>query len=446
MTQSGQRTAHSDDKHDSYLQAVESDPEIAISAVAADLVRARTHLGLDIETVAEDLRIRKDHLAAIEGGRFDTLPGPVYVVGFLRSYANYLGLDADDIITRFKSESMGFEVPQKLQFPAAPEAGRLPRIPLLIAALAMAGLGYVGWYFVTSSEGDIASLIPEVPGRLADLVYGTDDATGAPPEEVEAPAEPEPQQASVATEPVTVDPEPAAPEPAVAPATPEPAVTATAETASSAPESTTPSVTTGEPASADTETVSPDIVTVEPLAPPSVEPETTVAVETQAADPGNGVAQDESVALSEITPVAASEPTVSLASSTPAEEDGNEAAADAADLAALEVPPPPEVSTDYVPRVFGQANSDSRIVVKARLESWVQVTGANNELLITRILRPGDVYHVPDREGLFLMTGNAGGIDVLVDGSIAPSLGPINAVRRDVVLVPDRLVSGTAVP
>ena len=446
MTQSGRQTAHSDDKHDSYLQAVESDPDIAISAVAADLVRARTHLGLDIETVAEDLRIRKDHLLAIEGGRFDTLPGPVYVVGFLRSYANYLGLDADDIITRFKTESMGFEVPQKLHFPVVPEAGRLPRVPLLIAALVMAGLGYVGWYYVTSSEGDLAGLIPEVPGRLADLVSASDDdATGAPPEDVEAPAEPEPEQATVEPEPATVEPEPA-----------------TVEAVSTAPESPTPSATAGttasggEPASAGTETVSPDIVTVEPLAAPSAEPEITVAVGTQATDPGNGVdsAPDESGALSETTPAettpaVASEPTVSPGSSTPLEDDGNDAASAEAgetDVAALVVPPPPEVSTDYVPRVFGQANSGSRILVKARLESWVQVTGADNELLITRILRPGDVYHVPDREGLFLMTGNAGGIDLLVDGALAPSLGPVNAIRRDVALVPDRLASGTAVP
>jgi cytoskeletal protein RodZ len=435
MTQSGRQTAHSDDKHDSYLQAVESDPDIAISAVAADLVRARTHLGLEIETVAEDLRIRRDHLLAIEGGRYDTLPGPVYVVGFLRSYANYLGLDADDIITRFKAESMGFEVPQKLHFPVVPEAGRLPRVPLLIAALVMAGLGYVGWYYVTSSEGDLASLIPEVPGRLADLVSASDDdATGAPPADVAAPAEPEPATAE-----------------------PEPAITATAEAVSPAPSATAGTTASdGEPASAGTETVSPDIVTVEPLAAPSAEPEITVADGTQATDPGNGVdsTPDESGAPSETgpaeaIPAVAAEPTVSPGSSTPPEDDGNDAASAEAgetDVAALVVPPPPEVSTDYVPRVFGQANSGSRILVKARLESWVQVTGANNELLITRILRPGDVYHVPDREGLFLMTGNAGGIDLLVDGAIVPSLGPVNAIRRDVALVPDRLASGTAVP
>ena len=440
MTQPGQQTARSDDDNDSYLRAVESDVDVATSAVAADLVRARTHLGLDIETVAEDLRIRKDHLEAIEGGQFDTLPGPVYVVGFLRSYANYLGLDGEDIVSRFKIESTGFEASQKLQFPAAPDAGRLPKIPLLIAALVMAGLGYVGWYYVTSDEGEIAGLIPEVPDRLADLITTSDDATGAPPEETEA----------------------ASPEPAVAPTEPEPTVTAEAEAVSPAPEPPAPSTTAGdEAASEGAETASPDVVVVEPLPAPSAETRTAEVVEAQTTEPGNTVAAAEPApangadsaseapeALADSAPAAVPESVVSAVSSTPAGEDDVAAPTETAeaDVAALEVPPPPEVSTDYVPRVFGQANIGSRILVKARLESWVQVTGANNELLITRILRPGDVYHVPDLDGLMLMTGNAGGIDVLVDGSMAPSLGPVNAVRRNVALVPERLASGTAVP
>ena len=45
--------------------------------------------------VAADLRIRQVYIAAMEDGRFDDLPGPTYAVGFVRAYADYLGLDGD---------------------------------------------------------------------------------------------------------------------------------------------------------------------------------------------------------------------------------------------------------------------------------------------------------------------------------------------------------------
>jgi len=45
-----------------------------------------------------------------------------------------------------------------------------------------------------------------------------------------------------------------------------------------------------------------------------------------------------------------------------------------------------------------------------------------------------------------LAVGNAGGIDVFVDGSKAPALGPVGVGRRGVSLDPERLKSGTALP
>jgi len=62
--------------------------------------------------------------------------------------------------------------------------------------------------------------------------------------------------------------------------------------------------------------------------------------------------------------------------------------------------------------------------------------------VLTRIFRPGDVYLVPNRPGLTLMTGNAGGLEVIVDGKPIAPLGPVGAVRRDVVLDPAKLLAG----
>ena len=82
------------------------------------------------------------------------------------------------------------------------------------------------------------------------------------------------------------------------------------------------------------------------------------------------------------------------------------------------------------------------MVITALANSWVQIQGPDNELLLTRILRPGDSYHVPDRPGLIMVTGNAGGLEIRVDDALVPALGPVGVVRRNIALAPDSLMAG----
>ena len=87
----------------------------------------------------------------------------------------------------------------------------------------------------------------------------------------------------------------------------------------------------------------------------------------------------------------------------------------------------------------------SRIVVRAKTDSWIQVRDSvANRLLLTRLLRAGDSYDAPDRAGLQLLTGNAGALEILVDGVTVPAIGPVGAVRRGVALDAGRLREGTA--
>ncbi len=94
----------------------------------------------------------------------------------------------------------------------------------------------------------------------------------------------------------------------------------------------------------------------------------------------------------------------------------------------------------------GAAAGDGRILIKAKTNSWIQVRdNAAGELLLTRLLRAGDSYAVPNRPGLQLSTGNAGAIEILVDGQPVPSIGAEGTVRRKVALDAERLKAGTAV-
>jgi cytoskeleton protein RodZ len=67
------------------------------TGVGSALQRAREVRGLSLDEAARDTRLRVDQLDALEREDFDVLPGDVYVRASLRTYASYLGLDADKI-------------------------------------------------------------------------------------------------------------------------------------------------------------------------------------------------------------------------------------------------------------------------------------------------------------------------------------------------------------
>lgn len=54
---------------------------------------ARLKAGLDISDVARELKVKHQYLRAIEDGDLSVIPGQVYVNGYRRMYAKYLGID-----------------------------------------------------------------------------------------------------------------------------------------------------------------------------------------------------------------------------------------------------------------------------------------------------------------------------------------------------------------
>jgi hypothetical protein len=111
---------------------------------------AREARGVDLFRVERDTRIRIKYLSAMEEGDFSALPGDVYVRGFLRNYASYLGLDPDEAeaewrrgnvaprVTRRPSPPAAASSPGAATQPAAPQV-RLPSLKL--PSLRMPGRG-----------------------------------------------------------------------------------------------------------------------------------------------------------------------------------------------------------------------------------------------------------------------------------------------------------------
>ncbi len=152
------------------------------SLVGNDLRGARERLGWDLDAIAAHLRIRPAVLHAIEESRVADLPAGAYTVGFLRTYAALLGLDADEVARRFRAEAAELARKPDLTFPSpVPERGVPAGAVVLLGAVLAVG-AYAGWYRMSDTRPS-EEPVRQVPQRLADLVR-------QPPAPVQAPAAP----------------------------------------------------------------------------------------------------------------------------------------------------------------------------------------------------------------------------------------------------------------
>lgn len=87
---------------------------------------------------------------------------------------------------------------------------------------------------------------------------------------------------------------------------------------------------------------------------------------------------------------------------------------------------------------------DSRIVLVARDSAWVQVRSPSRDFIRSKTMEAGERLALPDRSDLALWTGNAGGVEVLVDGQSLGVLGESGRVMRDVPLAIDQLKARAA--
>jgi hypothetical protein len=127
--------------------------------------------------------------------------------------------------------------------------------------------------------------------------------------------------------------------------------------------------------------------------------------------------------------------------------------------AAPVLPPPAPAAADTVPTVAAPASQpetaaiasppaptaepapaaptgapSGQIVLQATADTWVEVRNRQGGTLLGRVLREGDSWTVPRQDALVLSVGNAGGLQILIDGNPAPALGPSGVVRRNIPL------------
>ena len=77
---------------------------LAHETLGAALRAARIGLGRTVQDVADDTRVRRVYLEAIEEMRLEALPSRPFAMGYIRAFATSLGLDPDVAIERFKTD------------------------------------------------------------------------------------------------------------------------------------------------------------------------------------------------------------------------------------------------------------------------------------------------------------------------------------------------------
>ena len=121
-------------------------PQKQVNKVGALLKEMRLQKGLKLPDIAKRLCIRKFYLEAIEESDYKEIPPFPYGVGFIRSYADYLGLNSSNIVELYKEETN--TNPDKNIYVLEPQSeATVPNRKYLIISLLALILVYVLWYF-----------------------------------------------------------------------------------------------------------------------------------------------------------------------------------------------------------------------------------------------------------------------------------------------------------
>jgi cytoskeleton protein RodZ len=311
--------------------AEEAEPQEPKETPGDVLRLARTARGEDVATVAAKLKMRRDQLEAIETGDYAKLPGRTYVFGFVRTYARYLGLDAEALVQRIKDESADDAdvKASALVFPeASEERHMLPNGSILIWAMLIAMVIY-GITYLT------------MPDRKSATTAKADQPT------------------------VVIE---------------------------------------------DTKAVAPQT-------------ETSVSDAWRAATSEPPVTF---VAGAEVLPEASEGEGPRLLTDDPALP--REVAFDIAQV------------TDAAVSSAPAQNTGSRVTFKALEATYIQIKDPRQRggraVLVSRVLNPGESYEAPNRDGLVMQTGNAGGLQVEVDGRVIGVLGKGGEVITRIPLDP----------
>lgn len=157
------------------------EPKAYVERLGDMMKRLREQRGDDLQYIADYLCIRRNFLEALESSHYDELPADAYVIGFLRSYANYLGTDGKEAIDRYRSEMAGRRKKPTLVLPTPISEGRTPSAIIMAGAAVAALLIYVLWYGLSTSDRTAITTPPALPSTAVPDTTPPPSADATPP-------------------------------------------------------------------------------------------------------------------------------------------------------------------------------------------------------------------------------------------------------------------------
>ena len=387
--------------------------------IGAQLKTARHEHGFRLSDVARELRISGDYLKLLESGEFDQLPAPTYVSGFLRSYGKFVGLDGAELASRFYAlqDHASSKMDYKLPATAAPPQRSAPAVASLCVVLAVGVYG--GWYWFSGPK----TLDATVESELAAV-----ELDSSRPGMMEKNATTEAFESNSTT---TAGMQPDEGETGLAPSID------VAPDAPSAPDTTVQSVSPAAETVAETATatVSATVTATETQPDRSMADDT---VQTGAVDTAS-VATEPAVAADTAT-AAVSERPADAPQTTEMASRGTSASANSGSVTSDRI----VMSDDTLTAGRGAAVATMRepaqeITIRAIASSWVEVVRGDGTTVLKKLMRAGDIYIVDDSSGLYLSTGNAGGIEILSGENEIITIGSVGEIVRDLPLAKNRL-------
>ena len=347
------------------------------------------------------MRISVDFLTKLEAGSFNELPAPAYVVGFLRSYGRCVGLAPDPLVARYMAvtQGEGSKPSYKTPMSTRPPQRSAPAVASMLVLFAL--MAYGGWFWLKTNDLPVLDVV-ENDTKTAELSLSP-DRQGAliNAASLDAPAKIDRVLDNLAD-------------------------TGEVSANNSSKERTIKPLGSGfntivnrETDKSETELASNEKLALEPAEigssmfetriPEQVESDLTVGeaqiLSPSKAETSNRILTDELVK------------TQILAARDPASLDllnSNRAIANLRDPA-------------------------KEITIRAVAASWVEIVRDNGEEVLAKLMQAGDSYVVEGNTRLFLSTGNAGGLTVVIGTDDPLSMGDIGEIVRDLPLVTEKL-------
>lgn len=107
---------------------------MSLEELGTALAQARIARGITLHDAERDTRINREYLQALEEGKLEVMPAPVYARAFMRTYAQYLGMNARILVQQLPGAR------PEPELPPLPQVGREAGGPLVSASWLVAGV------------------------------------------------------------------------------------------------------------------------------------------------------------------------------------------------------------------------------------------------------------------------------------------------------------------